>query len=97
MYLSQTSRPDVSEAISESSKYFSNWGAAHWDETKDILRYLRTSHDIPLVYHPKRTESPLEIYVDAAYANDKDSRRSQTGIAIFYYEPTPKIGHPQQL
>jgi len=86
MYLSQTSRPDVSEAISESSKYFSNWGAAHWDEAKDILRYLRTSHDLPLVYHPKRTESPLEIYVDAAYANDKDSRRSQTGIAIFYYD-----------
>ena len=86
MYLSQTSRPDISEAISESSKYFSNWGAAHWNEAKDILRYLRTSHELPLVYHPKRTESPLEIYVDAAYANDKDTRRSQTGIAIFYYD-----------
>jgi hypothetical protein len=41
---------------------------------------------VPLVYHPKRKNSPLEIYVDAAYANDIDNRYSQTGIAIFYYD-----------
>jgi len=86
MYLSQQSRPDISEATSASGKFFANWGTAHWHAAKDIIRYLRTSHLVPLVYHPKRKNSPLEIYVDAAYANDIDNRYSQTGIAIFYYD-----------
>ena len=104
MYLSQQSRPDISEATSASGKFFANWGTIHWNAAKDIVRYLRTSHLLPLVYHPKRKNSPLEIYVDAAYANDIDNRYSQTGIAIFYYDcldwlgqPTPKIGDPEQL
>ena len=86
MYLSQQSRPDISEATSASGKFFANWGTIHWNAAKDIVRYLRTSHLLPLVYHPKRKNSPLEIYVDAAYANDIDNRYSQTGIAIFYYD-----------
>ena len=50
-----------------------------------VLRYLRQSHDICLVYHPERTKSPIEVYVDAAYAKDQDDRHSHTGICIFYY------------
>ncbi len=61
----------------------SNWGLTHWQAGKDILRYLRQSHDTCLVYHPERTESPIEIYVDAAYAKDKDDRHSHTKVQSF--------------
>ena len=85
MHLGRQTRADISEATADCSRFLSNWGLTHWQAGKDILRYLRQSHDTCLVYHPERTESPIEIYVDAAYAKDKDDRHSHTGIAIFYY------------
>jgi hypothetical protein len=85
MHLGRQTRADISEATADCSRFLSNWGLTHWQAGKDILRYLRQSHDIGLVYHPERTESPIEIYVDAAYAKDQDDRHSHTGIAVFYY------------
>ena len=87
MHLGRTSRPDISEAVAECSKFLANWGPKHWAASKDIVRYLKGAHDIPLVYEAIQVdESPIHVYVDAAYANDLDDRKSQTGIAVFYYD-----------
>ena len=58
MYLSQQTRPDISEATSASGKFFANWGTAHWHAAKDIVRYLRTSHLLPQIKLSQRTASP---------------------------------------
>ena len=86
MHLARMTRADISEAVADCSKFLSNWGEKHWAASKDIIRYLKGSHDLPLVYEAKQIdESPLHVYVDAAYAKDLDDRKSQTGISIFYY------------
>jgi len=85
MHLGRQTRADISEATADCSRFLHNWGLTHWQAGKDILRYLRQSHDICLVYHPERTKSPIEVYVDAAYAKDQDDRHSHTGICVFYY------------
>ena len=48
MYL--CTRPDVSYALSITSRYQSDPGESHWTAIKNILKYLRRSKDMFLVY-----------------------------------------------
>jgi hypothetical protein len=41
MHATLCTRPDVSYALSATSRYQSNYGEAHWTIVKNILKYLR--------------------------------------------------------
>lgn len=43
-------RPDISYALSVTSRYQANPGMEHWNAAKNILKYLRRTKDIFLVY-----------------------------------------------
>ena len=43
-------RPDVSFALSVTSRYQSDPGMEHWKAVKRILKYLRSTKDMFLVY-----------------------------------------------
>ena len=40
MYLSTCTRPDISAAVSELSKFSQNPGMAHWEGVKIVMRYV---------------------------------------------------------
>jgi hypothetical protein len=54
MYAMICTRPDVSYALSVSSRYQSDPGVAHWTVVKNILKYLRRTKDMLLVYEEKK-------------------------------------------
>jgi tRNA C32,U32 (ribose-2'-O)-methylase TrmJ len=50
MYAMICTRPDVSYALSATSRYQSNYGEAHWTIVKNILKYLRRTKKAFLVF-----------------------------------------------
>ncbi|PPR84446.1 hypothetical protein GOBAR_AA36262 [Gossypium barbadense] len=84
MYAMVCTRPDISHAVSVVSRYMSCPGKEHWQAVKWILRYLRGSADLCLVYDQSDCTSSVTGYVDSDYAGDLDKRRSLTGYVFTY-------------
>ena len=70
-------RPDVSYALSVTSKYQSNPGMGHWVAVKNILKYLRRTKDVLLIYGDG--DLIVEGYSDASFQSDRDDSKSQLG------------------
>ena len=72
-------RPDISYAVSVISRYMRNPGNAHWQAVKWILRYLRGTTDVGLMFDKTGGFDGCTIgSVDSDYADDYDRRRSLT-------------------
>ena len=50
MYAMMCTRPYVSYALSVTSKFQANLGESHWKVVKNILKYLRRTKDLFLIY-----------------------------------------------
>jgi tRNA C32,U32 (ribose-2'-O)-methylase TrmJ len=50
MYAMLCTRSDVLYALSVTSRYQANPGMKHWNAAKNILKYLRRTNDMFLVY-----------------------------------------------
>ncbi|CAG7853922.1 Retrovirus-related Pol polyprotein from transposon TNT 1-94 Includes: RecName: Full=Protease; Includes: RecName: Full=Reverse transcriptase; Includes: RecName: Full=Endonuclease [Serendipita indica DSM 11827] len=50
LYLSIATRPDISYAVGVLCRYNSNPGEQHWNAAKHVLRYLKGSQDLKLIY-----------------------------------------------
>ena len=87
IYLSVTTRFDIAYAVSIVARHLSDPGWGHWLAVKRILRYLKGTTKMGLCFQ-RSTESVqppgLVVYVDADYAEDKESRRSRTGFVVQY-------------
>ena len=82
MYAMLCTRPDVSCALSLTSRYQSDPGEAHWIAVKNILKYLRRTKDAFLVYGGHEDELVVNGYTDAGFQSDKDDFRSQSGYVF---------------
>ena len=82
MYLAVSTRPDISKAVSNVSKYLQNPGPAHWMAVKRILRYLKGTRDLKLILGKRGAALKMKAYSDADLAGDLDKRRSTTGYVI---------------
>ena len=78
MYAMLCTRPDVCLAISLAGRYQSNPGVDHWTTVKNILKYLKSTKDMFLVYGGDK-ELVVNGYVDASFDTDMDDSKSQTG------------------
>ncbi|KAK2630885.1 hypothetical protein QOZ80_UnG0720430 [Eleusine coracana subsp. coracana] len=76
-----TSSSDVAYALSAVSRYQSNPGEAHWGANKNILKYLRRTMGMFLVYGGEE-ELVVNGYTDASFQTDKDDSRSQSGYVF---------------
>ncbi|KAL0295361.1 UNVERIFIED_CONTAM: Retrovirus-related Pol polyprotein from transposon TNT 1-94 [Sesamum radiatum] len=79
-YAVQCTRPDVAYALSVTSRYQACVGKAHWDAVKSILKYLKRTKDIFLIYGGG--ELILEGYSDASFQSDDDDAKSQSGFVF---------------
>jgi hypothetical protein len=81
MYAMLCTRPDVSYALSMTSRYQANPGESHWTAVKNILKYLRSTKDMSLVYGGD-SQLVLRGYTDASFQTDRDDFRSQSGFVF---------------
>ncbi|XP_071694754.1 secreted RxLR effector protein 161-like [Rutidosis leptorrhynchoides] len=81
MYAMRCTRPDVSFALNMTSRYQQNPGDSHWTAVKNILKYLRNTKDMFLVYGGFE-ELSIKCYTDASFETDRDDSRSQSGYVF---------------
>jgi hypothetical protein len=55
---------------------------SHWGAVKNILKYLRNTKDMVLVYGGCEEELNIKGYVDASFDTDLDDSKSQTGYVF---------------
>ncbi|KAL0451309.1 UNVERIFIED_CONTAM: hypothetical protein Slati_1109000 [Sesamum latifolium] len=72
----QCTWPDVAYALSMTSRYQACAGEAHWSTVKIILKYLKKTKDMFLIYGGG--ELILEGYSDASFQSDDDDAKSQS-------------------
>nr|GEU84073.1 zinc finger, CCHC-type [Tanacetum cinerariifolium] len=65
------------------SRFQQNPGEEHWTAVKNILKYLRNTKDMFLVYGGNmERELRVSCYTDAGYLTDADDLKSQTGYVF---------------
>jgi len=79
-YLAVATRPDIAHSVSVLSQFNSCYDESHWKAAKRILRYLKGSLDLGIIY--KKNNKNLQGYVDADWANCIIDRRSYTGYVF---------------
>ena len=77
MYAMLCTRPDIAHAVSVTSRYQSNLGEEHWTSVKCILKYLRKTKDMMLVFG--NGELLVQGYTDSDFMSDIDDRKSTSG------------------
>ncbi|WVZ52526.1 hypothetical protein U9M48_003574, partial [Paspalum notatum var. saurae] len=79
MYAMICTHPDVFFALSVTSRYQSCRGEGHCIAVMNILKYLRRTKDVFLVFGGEE-ELVVKGYTDAGFQTDKDDSRSQVGF-----------------
>nr|GFB72470.1 retrotransposon protein, putative, Ty1-copia subclass [Tanacetum cinerariifolium] len=81
--IKRCTRPDVAFAQNLVSRYQQNQGKLYWVAVKQILKYLRNTKDMFLVYggNPD-TELEVTGFCDASWQCDKDDTKSQMGYVF---------------
>lgn len=80
-YLAVTTRADISFAVSYFSRFQSQPTEETWSHLKRILRYLKKTPDLKLVYSSVSTKF-LEAYSDSDWASEINTRKSTSGCVI---------------
>ena len=80
MYAMVCTRPDLAYGIGVLSRFMSNPGKHHWHAAKWMLRYLKGTAGLGIVYgRVDKSSDQIQGYVDSDFAGDLDKRRSITG------------------
>jgi len=82
LYLSTTSRPDISFAVSYLSQFNNCYQKEHWNAAKRVLRYLQGTKDLGLLF--KKTGKYIKGSADADWAGCTIDRRSYSGYCFIY-------------
>ncbi|GJY56500.1 hypothetical protein Tco_0455615 [Tanacetum coccineum] len=79
MYAVRCTRPDVAFAKNITSRFQHNLGEPHWTAMKTILKYLRNTKDMFLVYNGNpEAELRVDCYCNAGFETNRDDIKSQT-------------------
>jgi hypothetical protein len=78
MYAMLCTRPNVSNALSLTSRYQCDPGVEHWTAVKNILKYLKSTKEMFLVYGGDE-EFVVKGYTDSSFDTDPDDSKSQLG------------------
>ena len=81
MYAMLCTRLNVCLAISLEGRYQSYPGVDHWTTVKNILKYLKRTKNMFLIYGGDK-ELIVNGYVDASFDTDPNDSKSQTGYVF---------------
>ena len=79
MYLMVGTRPDLAYCIGTLAKYVESPNQTHWGAVKRVIRYVIHTKEYGLVYSGATLQAP-EVYVDADWAGDHETRKSMSGF-----------------
>jgi ribonuclease HI len=89
MYLSITTRPDISYAVGVLARHMAKPTLLHWQTAKGVLKYLAGTATKGIVFGSNDVGSrSVQGYCDADYAGDTDTRRSTTGYVFLLHGGT---------
>lgn len=88
MYLMTTTRPDIAFAVGKAAQKLDKPTKADWTSVKRIFKYLRGTAELGLLYKAERESKALEIYTDADFAGDYQTKRSTSGMVSKYNNGT---------
>jgi hypothetical protein len=88
LYASTISRPDLLQPASVLSRFIGKWNETHYQAAKHLLRYIRGTTDLSLVFNGDCGKQIIQGYEDAGWGGDLDTRRSTTGHIFKVYEGT---------
>ncbi|GJU56617.1 retrotransposon protein, putative, ty1-copia subclass [Tanacetum coccineum] len=87
MYAVRCTCHDVAFAQNMTSRFPQNPGELHWTTVKNIMKYLRNTKDMFLIYESgTKRELRVSCYTDAGYLTDADDLKSQTGYVFILNE-----------
>jgi transposase InsO family protein len=96
LYLAVNTRPDISFAVGRLSKYMSCPTKQHLDAVNRVFRYLKKYPSLGLWYgyvavhrsryitRDSRTEHLMQVYGDADFAGDINTRKSTSGMVVLW-------------
>ena len=79
LYLATCTRSDILFAVVKASRNASKPSLYDWENVKRIIKYLKGNSNYGIKYTKNKN---LNIYVDADYAGDNNTRRSTTSYVI---------------
>ncbi|XP_073271570.1 secreted RxLR effector protein 161-like [Primulina huaijiensis] len=85
MYSMMSTRPDIAYGLGLVSRFMSKPSREHWQAVKWLLRYLKGTSKLKLVYS-SQAQSTCDIigYCDSDFAADLDKRRSLSGYVFTF-------------
>lgn len=83
IYLTVTSRPDLTFAVSYLSRYLDKPTEQLWKASKRVIRYLKETKYKGLVFR-RTTDNNLYGFSDADWAGDRNDRKSVSGGIILH-------------
>lgn len=85
MYTMVGTRPGLAHGIGMVSRYMSKPGELHWEAVKWLLRYIKGTHDLQLVY-TKSEKLDIQGYCDSDFGGHLDKKRSTSGYVFTFGE-----------
>lgn len=80
LFLSTKTRPDLAYAVGNVARFCSNPTKAHWSAVKRIMRYIKGTQQLGLLYERKASE--CIGYSDADWGGSIEDRKSTSGYTF---------------
>ncbi|KAL7284965.1 hypothetical protein ACG7TL_000054 [Trametes sanguinea] len=80
MYAAMGTRPDITFAVTTLSQFMQNPGRPHWEALKHVLRYLKGTRELRLVYGT--TSDGLQGFSDSDWGSSTEHRHSISGYVF---------------
>jgi hypothetical protein len=88
LWLTKHTRPDIANAVRESSKVMDGATEAHYKYMLRICKYVVDTDHRKLIFNPKErsddTAWSMQAYCDSDYSGDRDTRKSVSGYLIYF-------------
>lgn len=83
-FLSVTTRPDITFAVSSLSQFLNEPGINHWKACLKTLAYLKHTKSYGLTFNKSSTKNLLQAYSDADWTSCPQTRRSVSGFLVVW-------------
>ncbi|KAI7939342.1 hypothetical protein MJO29_014078 [Puccinia striiformis f. sp. tritici] len=85
-YLACRTRPDLASSVSILSRFNQRPGLSHWKEVVHCWKYLQGTKNLGLLLKPNKNTfiDRINFYTDATWAEDQETRISQSGSLAFW-------------
>lgn len=95
-YATLTTRPDLCAATNYFSRFQNCYTHEHFTHAKRVLRYIRNTVDLKLIFRRDKQAQTLVGYADSDWAGDKNDSKSTSGYVFKLFGNTVTWGTHKQ-